>query len=344
MKTYKLVIIGAGPAGISLAAEARLSGVKAGNILMLDKAEAHSWVIRSLYPDKKPVTANYKGMPAICHGVMCLQDSTKNDTINYLDRAIQKTGVKVHYAEEVQKIEATGTEKEPGFVVTTNKDTYKAKIVVIAIGIFGKPNKPDYPLPRKLKDKIHFDITSFRTTGEKILVVGGGDSASEFAQFLIEMGNDVSLSYRRKQFSKMNSFNLNSINELQKCNRIKLLMGSNIKSVEVSQNNKPLIQFAEKDFGSVEYDRVVYALGGSTPENFLKSTGIDFAGDAPDVKEDGETTIPGLFIGGDLLAGKRGGSISHAFNASRNTMETICKNYLHCHVSDHLKYEKGVKL
>ena len=344
MKTYELIIIGAGPAGISLAAEARMSGLKAEEIVMLDKAEAHSWVIRSLYPDKKMVTANYKGMPAICHGVMCLQDSTKHDTINYLDKAIQKTGVKVNYSEEVQKIESTGTEKEPEFLVTTNKDTYKAKIVVIAIGIFGKPNKPDYPLPRKLKDRIHFDITSFRTHDEKILVVGGGDSASEFAQFLIEMGNEVTLSYRRKEFVKMNSFNLNSINELVKCNRIKLFLESNIMSVEISENEKPLVHFAEDKYGIKEFDRIVYALGGSTPENFLKSTGINFTGDVPDVKEGGESTIPGLFVGGDLLAGKRGGSISHAFNASRNTMEKICKNYLHCHVSDHLKYEKGVKL
>jgi thioredoxin reductase (NADPH) len=344
MKKYKLLIIGAGPAGISLTAEARLSGLKPEEIVMLDKAEAHSWVIRSLYPEKKLVTANYKGMPAICHGVMCLQDSTKHDTINYLDKAIQKTGVKVNYKEEVQKIEALGTEEEPSFVVTTNHDIYKAQIVVIAIGIFGKPNKPDYPLPRKLKNRIHFDITSFRTTGEKILVVGGGDSASEFTQFLIEMGNVVTLSYRRQEFSKMNSFNLESLNELVKCNRITLLLESNIKSVEISENEIPLVHFNEEKHETMEFDRIVYALGGSTPENFLKSTGIDFVGDAPKIKEGGETTIPGLFIGGDLLAGKKGGSISHAFNASRITMEKICKNYLHCHVSDHFKYDKGVKL
>ncbi len=344
MKTYKLVITGAGPAGISLAAEARMSGLKAEEIIMLDKAEAHSWVIRSLYPDKKLVTANYKGMPAICHGVMCLQDSTKHDTINYLDKAIQKTGVVVNYQEEVQKIESIGTKKEPEFIITTNKDKYKAKIVVIAIGIFGKPNKPDYPIPRKLKDKIHFDITSFRTTEENILVVGGGDSASEFAQFLIEMGNNVTLSYRRNKFVKMNSFNLNSLNELVKCNRINLLLQSNIEKIDIQKENKPLVFFKEKKYGIKKFDRIVYALGGSTPENFLKSTGIDFVGDVPDVKEGGESTIPGLFVGGDLLAGKRGGSISHAFNASRNTMEQICKNYLHCHVSEHFKYEKGVKL
>ena len=344
MKKYKLLIVGAGPAGISLAAEARMAGLKPDEIIMLDKAEAHSWVIRSLYPEKKLVTANYKNMPAVCHGVMCLKDSTKQDTITYLDKAIKKTGVKVNYNEEVLKIEAIGTDEKPLFKVTTNKNTYLAEIVVIAIGIFGKPNKPDYPLPKELKDRIHFDVTSFRTTGEHILVVGGGDSAAEFAQFLVENGNKVTISYRRDKFTKMNSFNLESIKELQKCNQIEILFNSNIEKVTVSPNGKPLVHFKEKEYGTREYDRIVYALGGSTPENFLKSTGIEFSGDAPKLNEKGESTIKGLFVGGDLLAGKKGGSISRAFNASRMTMQQICENYLDCHVSDHLKHEKGVKL
>ena len=344
MTLYKLLIIGAGPAGISLAAEARMSGLKPDEIIIVDKAEAHSWVIRSLYPDKKKVTANYKGQPAICHGVMCLQDSTKHETISYLDKAIQKTRVKVNYQEEVQKIETFDSSQEARFLVATNKEEYKAQIVVIAIGIFGKPNKPDYKFPTKVKDKIHFDITSFRASGENILVVGGGDSASEFAQFLTEMGNNVTLSYRRNEFLKMNIFNIESLGELVKSNKVDILYGSNIKSVEVLDKNKPLVNFGELKYGAKKYDRVVYALGGSTPENFLRSTGIDFAGKDPHLKEAGETTISGLFIGGDLLAGKRGGSISQAFNSSRNTMQKICKDYLDCHVSDEFKYEKGVKL
>jgi len=148
MKVYKLLIVGAGPAGISLATEARLAGLKPEEIVIIDKAEAHSWVIRSLYPEQKLVTANFKGMPAICHGVMCLKDGTKHDTINFLDKAIKKTQVKVNYQEDVLKIEQIESKKyNTKFLVTTNKETYKAQIVVIAIGIFGKPNKPNYRFP-----------------------------------------------------------------------------------------------------------------------------------------------------------------------------------------------------
>ncbi len=332
MKNYDLLIIGAGPAGISLAMEARQAGLHQDHILMIDKAESHSWVIRSLYPDKKMVTANYKGQAAVCHGVMCLTDSTKHETVNFLDQAIEETGVQVNYNEEVQKVLTKGTKESPEFIVTTNRDTYKAMIVVIAIGIFGKPNKPHYKLPHKLKSRIHFDITSFNTKGEHILVVGGGDSASEFAQFLVEMGNTVSVSYRKPEFTKMNIFNLRSINELHHCEKkpLQVLFSSNIERLTISDQNKPIVHFIESEFGQQEYDRIVFALGGSTPENFLKLIGIEFSDGTPDIDEKGESTIPGLFVGGDLLAGKKGGSIAHAFNASKHTMQEICNVYLKC--------------
>jgi len=332
MKELKLLIVGAGPAGISLASEARMSGIDAKDILMIDKAEIHSWVIRSLYPDKKVVSANYKGLPAVCHGVMSLQDATKGETISYLDRAIKKTGVSVNYREEVLKIEPVGTKKEPLFVVQTTKNKYQTRIVVIAIGIFGRPNKPNYKIPRKLKESIHFDITSFQAKNENILVVGGGDSASEFSQYLIEMKNNVTLSYRRSEFNRMNSFNKNALKELKINEQLKILFESNIEEVRISENEKPLVCFNEIHLGECEYTRVVYALGGSTPTNFLKSIGIKFENETPNLKESGESTISGLFVAGDLLAGKRGGSIVHAFNASKATMGQICNSYLECKI------------
>lgn len=324
----KLLIVGAGPGGISLASEAKILGMNPNDILMIDKAETHSWVIRSLYPDKKLVTANYKGMPAVCHGVMCLLDSTKDETINYLDDAIEKTGVKVNYNEEVYKIQSIGSPEVPLFEVQTNKSIYRTNIVVIAIGIFGRPNKPEYKLPPKLKDQIFYDVTSFTAENKKILVVGGGDSASEFSQYLIQQGNEVTLSYRQQSFLRMNSFNANAMKVLQQNEQIEILFESNIAEVQVSENSKPLIVFREKELDNMEFDIVVFALGGSTPENFLKSTGINFVDEAPDLTESGESTTPGLFIIGDLLAGKKGGSIAHAFNASKATMEKIYSSYI----------------
>lgn len=98
MCDYELVVIGAGPAGISMAAEAQQAGIDADRILVIEKAEKHSWTIRKLYPDSKPVAANYKGQDAVCRGVMCIPDMNKEDTLSYLDQAIREHRLNVHYS------------------------------------------------------------------------------------------------------------------------------------------------------------------------------------------------------------------------------------------------------
>ena len=76
--------------------------------------------------------------------------------------------------------------------------------------------------------------------------------------------------------------------------------------------------------GVVPKSRWSYALGGTTPTNFLKAIGMAFDGNAPVVKEGYETSVPGLYLIGDLSAGKKGGSINLAFNMAARAMRAIC--------------------
>ncbi len=340
-KTYDLLIIGAGPAGISLAVEAEAAGVPVDNILILEKAPEHSWVIRSMYPEKKAVTANYKGIAAVCNGILCLADSSKEETISFLDQAIHDSRVRVSYGEEVYKIDSVGDKKQPLFDVYSGQTVYRSRIVVIAIGIFGRPRKPDFKIPAAISAQVHFDINSFSAEGEDILVVGGGDSAAEFAQFLVQQGNRVSLSYRRKSFSRMNQINEDSTLALYQRKQLDILWNSNITQVTAGDDELPVVHYNEENYGERRYDRVVFALGGTTPENFLKTAGIEFSENDPQLDERGESSVPGLFVTGDLVAGKKGGSIAAAFNASRETMSAICENYLHCELQPLFRKESA---
>lgn len=339
-KNYKILILGAGPGGISMAAEARASGICKDDILVFDKASQHSYVIRSMYPENKKVTANFKGIKAVCHGAMCLPDTDKKGTISYMDKVIERAGISVQYNEEVQKVTAIGSQDTPLFDVVTNKATYRSTVVIVAIGVFGKPNKPSYKLPAALKKRIHFDVNTVKIAQEKVLIVGGGDSASEYAQFLAECNNDLTLSYRRDAFIRMNPVNKESAMLLASCGKLKILWQSNIERVEVSENGKPLVFFKEEVYGAQEFDRIVYALGGSTPENFLHKIGIDFSGKELMVDANHEAKTQGLFVAGDLASGKRGGSIVAAFNSSRVVMQRICQAYLPCLLKDEkLKFD-----
>ena len=318
---YQMIIVGAGPAGISMAAEARNVGIPSEQILVLEKGEAHSWAIRKFYPAKKVVLANYKGIEAVCAGVMCISDMSKDETLTYIDRAIEQYQLHVNYNEAVNTIRPL---PEGGFEVETSAGRYEALRCVIAIGILDKPNKPDYRIPVTLNKCIHYDLTSAALENQDCLVVGGGDTASEYCQYLVERGNRVTLSYRRTEFSRLNRINYESLMALEQRGQVTLLRGSNIKQLE-EEDKRVRVLFEEAEFSPQSFDHIVYALGGTTPTNFLKAAGIAFDGSAPVVKEGYETSVPGLYLIGDLSAGRKGGSINLAFNMAVEAMQNICK-------------------
>jgi thioredoxin reductase (NADPH) len=330
---YEMIIVGAGPAGISMAAEARNVGIPSDQILVLEKGETHSWAIRKFYPAKKVVLANYKGIEAVCTGVLCISDMSKDETLTYIDRAIEQYQLGVHYNEAVNTIRPLPA---GGFAIETSKGRFEARRCVIAIGILDKPNKPDYRIPVSLNERIHYDLTSSLLENQDCLVVGGGDTASEYCQYLVEHGNRVTLSYRQTEFSRLNRINHESLMALEQRGQIIILRGSNIKQVEEHtganagsaggvSDKRALVLFQEITFPAQSFDHIVYALGGTTPTNFLKAAGIAFDGSAPVIKEGYETSVPGLYLIGDLSAGRKGGSINLAFNMAEEAMRNICK-------------------
>lgn len=320
---YDIMIIGAGPGGISMAVEARVAGVPADKICIIERAHEHSFSIKKYYPENKLVTANFKGFVAECTGVMCITDSSKEAMISYIDDAIRTYDIHVQYSETVQKIHKHPADQR--FTVTTDKGTHDTKIITVAIGILGKPNKPDYKLPATLKNRVLFDLTTLQIGNSNVLVVGGGDSASEYCQYLVQEQNVVTLSYRKKEFGRMNDINRKSLLALAERNKVEVKYESEITGVTDVQG-KPTVTF--KSVGERVFDYIVYALGGTTPTNFLKQIGIEFDGDAPVLKNTVESSVPGLFLLGDLSAGSKGGSIIWAFNASQRAMQKIAKEYL----------------
>jgi thioredoxin reductase (NADPH) len=316
---YEMVIIGAGPAGISMAAEARGVGIPAEKIVVVEKGDAHSWAIRKFYPASKPVLANYKGIKAVCTGVMCLTDMTKEETLTYIDRVIEQNQLSVHYKEAVTGIRPL---EGGGFTVETSSAAYQTARCIIAIGILDKPNKPEYKIPPALAKRVHYDITSQVIKDEDCLVVGGGDTAAEYCQFLVQQGNRVTLSYRRQEFARLNPVNLESLMALETRAQVRIIRGSNLTALE-DDGGRPRAVFQEAEHAAESFDRVVYALGGTTPLNFLKAVGIKFEGEVPILTQGYETSLPGLYLIGDLSAGKKGGSINLAFNMAAEAMRSI---------------------
>jgi thioredoxin reductase (NADPH) len=327
---YDLIIIGAGPGGVALAAEAQASGISQSETLILEKAATHNWAIRQLYPEQKLTTANYKGFQARCEGLLCIGDMSKSETIQYFDRIIGEYNLNLVYGAEVYAMRPIEDTSGARFRVESSKGIYETKVLAIAIGIFGRPNKPkEYRFPPGLKDRLLFDITSQAIASEEVLVVGGGDTAAEYVEYLLKQGNRVTLSYRGSEFTRLNEQNSAMLLDIEQRGEVEVLRGSNITELKAI-GGRPHAVFKEEQYAARTFDRIVYALGGTTPTNFLRMLGISFTDEGAVFDESGETNVSGLFLIGDLVVGKTGGSIITAFNSAVHAMRRICTAYLPC--------------
>jgi thioredoxin reductase (NADPH) len=132
----------------------------------------------------------------------------------------------------------------------------------------------------------------------------------------------VTLSYRRAEFARLNDRNLATLHRLEQSGEVEILRPSNVVELE-SENGRPHVRFKEKQYAARVFDRIVYALGGTTPTNFLRMLGVDITDKGPVFDAAGETNVPGLFLIGDLVVGRAGGSINTAFNSAVHTMRRI---------------------
>lgn len=299
---YELAIIGAGPAGIATAIESYVLGMR--DIVLLEKDENHNATIRKFYKENKRVDKDWKGQKVELDGTIYFVDGTKESTLDFFDQLLDHESLELRTHAEVQKI----VKSDEGFEVFIAGGSIHAKYVVVTIGRMGKPNKPDYKIPPSIKNQIHFTLDGCGT-GEKIMVVGGGDSAIEYAVELCDR-NEVSICYRRGTFRRANPTNQTDISRAIEQGSVRALLNTEIIELE-SDGGKVKVIFS--DGTSELFDRLVYAIGGTTPSGFLQSSGIREEEGKPVHDENYQTNIPGLFVAGDITQ-ESGGSIALGLN------------------------------
>ena len=300
---YELAIVGAGPAGIATAVESYLQGVR--DIVLLEKDENHNATIRKYYKDNKRVDVDWKGQKVELDGNIYFIDGTKESTLDFFDEILKNHAVELQTHVEVQSIK----KKDEYFEVMMAGKSLKAKYVVVTIGRMGKPNKPSYKIPPAIRKKVNYTLDNC-TDGEKVLVVGGGDSAVEYAVDLSEK-NEVTICYRRETFRRANPTNQRDIANAIAHQEVRPLLGVDIEGLEATEDGKVRVLFTKGE--SEVFDRVIYAIGGTTPSGFLASSGIKEEDGKPVHDAHYETNIKGLFVAGDITQ-ESGGSIALGLN------------------------------
>lgn len=318
MEKVKLAIVGAGPAGIACAIEAKAMGLEP--TIILEKAPHVCDTIVRLYRPGKRVDAIYRGVEVEPLGICKFETESKEAFLERIQRWIEEYKLDIRLQSEVNYIKKINNEYE---ITVNNEPKIRAEFVILAIGIFGQPKKPDYPIPKEVKNKVFFEPPNICPSSGKVLVVGGGDTAAEVASFLCK-NCEVYLSYRRPKFFRINPVNLKILEEKVAQGKVKLLLGTDIEKLEPEEDK---IKVFYKDGSGDTYDFIYYCLGGSTPKGFLKYIGVEFdLEDRPKVDENFETNLPKLFLAGDIAVPK--GSIQLAFNTAHIILKAIKEKYL----------------
>src|SRR5258708_28220995 len=254
-------------------------------------------------------------------------DLVMSETIEFFDKVIADYQINIQFNADVFGMHGLDQDGEARFRVESSNGTYESRVLAVAIGIFGRPNKPkEFRLLPSLKERLLFDMTSYPIQNENVLVVGGGDTAAEYIQYLQRQLNRVTLSYRQAEFTRLNKQNHEALSAMEERNEVEILRGSNSKKVE-DDAGRPRVVFNEPEFPTRTFDRVIYALGGTTPTNFLRTLGVTFNEQGPIFDEAGATNVTGLYLIGDLVVGKKGGSIITAFNSAVHAMKHICMHH-----------------
>jgi thioredoxin reductase (NADPH) len=314
-KIYDIVIIGGGPGGIGSAIEASAHDI--GEILLIEKTDNHSNTIRKFYKDNKRVDKDYKGQVTTLQGNVEFYDGTKETTLDYFNNLLDTEKIDSRFNTEVEKIIRN---KETDLLeIHTSIGLIQTKNAVVAIGKMGKPNKPDYKIPPSIKAQVNFNLDKC-SSNEKILVVGGGNSAAEYAYDLADQKNNVTLVYRKAEFSRLNETNEKLLKKYNGEEKLRIRMSTDILSLE-NEEDKIKVEF--NDGHSVLFDRIIYAIGGTTPVDFLKSCGITVDEDEkPIFDEHHETSAKDIYVAGDI-AFKSGGSIAIALNHGYHIVNNI---------------------
>ena len=190
---FDVVIVGAGPAGISASLEATKRNLK---FVTLEQDSLGGTV--SNFPRAKVIMTSPMDLPL--HGKVKLSETSKSELLELWKDVLSKNDIKINELEKVVKIEKQGDI----LIVQTNKDHYSTKSVLLAIGRRGSPRKLD--VPGEEKDKVFYRLLEPELIhNQKILVVGGGDSAIESAFGFREFSYSVKIVCQSSPYCSINS-------------------------------------------------------------------------------------------------------------------------------------------
>ena len=254
-----LVIVGAGPAGLAASLEAKRLKLRS---ITLEQDSLGGTVAH--YPRGKIIMTRPAHLPL--YGRFRAKRIAKEALIAFWQKVVRRTKPAIRYGEHVDAVHPVAG----GFEVLAGKTHHLARAVLLATGRRGTPRKLNVPgedLPKvvyRLEEPQQY-------RGQRVLVVGGGDSALEAAVRLAEEpGTRVTLSYRGDRLSRARRENREAVDAYARAGRLQVSLASTVAAIEPKS---VVVTLAGKHY-RLANDAVIICAGGVLPAEFLAEAGI----------------------------------------------------------------------
>lgn len=259
---YDVIIIGAGPAGLSASLAAKEHQL---NCVTLEQEDSLGGAIYK-YPRNKVAMTQPVMLPLV--GKVEMYDISKEELLGFWLRVLREQNLKVNFNERMESISKTAK----GYEVKTSKATYQTANVLLAIGRQGTPRKLGVRGEDDHAKVVYRLIDPEQYRGQHVLVVGGGDSALEAAITISEQsGTTVTLSYRSEAFGRVKSKNRERLQQAETAKRLTVLLKSNVQEIH---SDTVEIELANNDVIEIPNNAVIICAGGVLPTPFLKEIGV----------------------------------------------------------------------
>jgi thioredoxin reductase (NADPH) len=304
MNTYDIVIVGGGPIGLACGIEAKKAGL---SYVIIEKG----CLVNSLYHYPANMTFFSTSERLEIGGVPFMSLNPKPnraEALEYYRRVVEKKELNIRLFEKVLEIKSQTSEtnansNETNFTVTTAKQTYTTRKVIVASGFYDIPvlmNVPGEDLPKVS----HYYTDPAFYAFQKVLVVGGNNSAVDAALECWRKGATVTMVLRDAEIGKRVKYwaRPDIVNRIAE-GSIKAYTNSTVKEIlptSVLVNTPDGVVEVENDF--------VLAMTGYHPNfDFLRSIGVGLSNDNKlypiHNKETMETNVPGLYLAGVVCGG-----------------------------------------
>jgi thioredoxin reductase len=284
-------IIGGGPTGLFAAFYAGMRGASA---RIIDALPALGGQLMALYPEK--YIFDVAGFPKIL----------AKDLIRDMATQGLQFGATTHLGEVVTGLRRVENGDESHFVLETSADMYPSRTIIIAAGIgafearkLGVEGEDEYE-----EKGLYFKVLDPRQfQGQRVLLVGGGDSAFDWAVNLQGIAKSVMLIHRRDGF-RAHAATINQVQELHRDKRCELRTFWEVKTLHGNGRLEGVTIFNNKtkEEERLAIDAVIPLLGFHSDLGAIKDWGLDT--EKADIKVDRvmSTNVPGIYAAGDVAS------------------------------------------